>query len=131
VVSGFVAQAIEGRPLTVHGDGGQTRSPCFAEDTVRGILAIAESEYGMPINIGTTEEVTVLELARMIRDIAGSDSPIEFLPADEDDPRRRCPDLSRAKRQLGWEPRVPLVEGLRRTVTEARQRRLASGARLS
>jgi dTDP-glucose 4,6-dehydratase len=126
VVSGFIAQATQGRPLTIHGDGNQTRSPCFAEDTARGILAIAESDYGMPVNIGTTEELTVLELAYMVRDISGSDSPIEFLAADEDDPRRRCPDLSRAKRELGWEPRVPLAEGLRRTVAYALQQRGAS-----
>jgi dTDP-glucose 4,6-dehydratase len=128
VVSGFVEQAVSGRPLTIHGDGGQTRSPCFAEDTVRGILALAESDYRQPVNVGTTEEVTVLELAAMIRRIAGSDSPIEHLPADEDDPRRRRPDISRAKQELGWEPRVPLAEGLRLTVAEAVRRRGAASS---
>jgi nucleoside-diphosphate-sugar epimerase len=128
VVSGFVEQAVSGRPLTIHGEGSQTRSPCFAEDTVRGILALAESDYRQPVNVGTTEEVTVLELAAMIRRIAGSDSPIEHLPADEDDPRRRRPDISRAKQELGWEPRVPLAEGLRLTVAEAVRRRDAASS---
>ncbi|ASW57183.1 hypothetical protein CIK06_28125 [Plantactinospora sp. KBS50] len=123
VISGFVAQAVEGLPLLIHGDGTQTRSPCFVEDTARGILAIAASGYQLPVNIGNTEEISVLDLARTIREIAESSSPIRHVGADEDDPRQRCPDIGRAKRELGWEPRVPLAEGLRRTVEAKRLER--------
>lgn len=123
VISGFVAQAVAGLPLRIHGDGAQTRSPCFVEDTARGILAIAASDYQRPINIGNTEEVTIHDLALMIRKVAGSSSPIEYVAADEDDPRQRCPDITLAKQELGWEPQVPLTEGLRRTVDDAVQAR--------
>ncbi|MDR7274876.1 GDP-mannose 4,6-dehydratase [Catenuloplanes atrovinosus] len=123
VIAGFVAQALAGAPLTVHGDGAQTRSPCYAGDTVRGLLAIADSDYPLPVNLGNVHEVTVLELALLIRELAGSSSPIEHRPADADDPRQRRPDIGRAKRELGWEPLVGLEEGLRRTVEAARRER--------
>ena len=119
VISGFVAQAVDGLPLSIHGDGMQTRSPCYVEDTVRGILAIAESDFGLPVNLGNVQEVSILDLAVMIRDIAGSNSPLKYVEADADDPRQRRPDISRAKRELDWEPEVPLAEGLRRTVEAA------------
>ncbi|WP_328653255.1 GDP-mannose 4,6-dehydratase [Micromonospora sp. NBC_00330] len=119
VICGFVAQALDGVPLEIHGDGNQTRSPCYVEDTARGLLAIAESDYGLPVNIGNTQEVTIRDLAQMILDVTGSRSPLKFIEADFDDPRQRCPDISRAERELGWRPQVALEEGLRRTVAAA------------
>ncbi|BCJ61734.1 NAD-dependent epimerase/dehydratase family protein [Micromonospora endophytica] len=119
VISGFIAQALDGVPLEIHGDGNQTRSPCYVEDTARGLLAIAESDYGRPVNIGNIQEVTIRDLAQMILDATGSRSPLKFIEADMDDPRQRCPDISRAERELGWRPQVALEEGLRRTVAAA------------
>ncbi|WP_435821692.1 GDP-mannose 4,6-dehydratase [Micromonospora parva] len=119
VISGFIAQALDGVPLTIHGDGNQTRSPCYAEDTARGLLAIAESDYGQPVNIGNVHEVTIRDLAQMILEVTDSRSPLKFIEADEDDPRQRCPDITRAERELGWRPQVALKEGLRRTAAAA------------
>ncbi|MEU8252712.1 NAD-dependent epimerase/dehydratase family protein [Micromonospora inaquosa] len=119
VISGFIAQALDGVPLTIHGDGNQTRSPCYVEDTARGLLAIAESDYGRPVNIGNVHEVTIRDLAQLILEVTGSRSPLKFIEADADDPRQRCPDISRAERELGWRPQVALEEGLRRTVAAA------------
>ncbi|MEH0929651.1 GDP-mannose 4,6-dehydratase [Micromonospora sp. CPCC 205558] len=119
VICGFIAQALDGVPLTIHGDGNQTRSPCYVEDTARGLLAIAESDYGRPVNIGNVHEVTIRDLAQMILEVTGSRSPLKFIEADADDPRQRCPDISRAERELGWRPQVALEEGLRRTVAAA------------
>ena len=115
VVSSFLVSAALGRPLTVHGDGSQTRSLCFVEDTARGIVAFAESAEHGPINIGNDHEVTVLALAETVRRICGSDARIEFVAPAEDDPRVRCPDLTEARTRLGWQPVVGLEEGLRRT----------------
>ncbi|MFY1690314.1 GDP-mannose 4,6-dehydratase [Plantactinospora sp. WMMB782] len=125
VICGFVAQAVDGLPLEIHGDGSQTRSPCYAEDTARGILAIAESEYGRPVNIGNTQEISIKDLALLVCEVAGAPPALKYIEADADDPRQRCPDISRAKRELGWQPRVPLREGLRRTVEAARRERQA------
>lgn len=125
VISNFVHQALDGLPLLIHGDGTQTRSPCYGEDTAGGILAVAKSDYQRPVNIGNVEEVSVRDLALMIREVAGSRSPLKHIEADEDDPRQRCPDISLAKQLLGWEPRVPLAEGLRRTVDAALRERAA------
>lgn len=123
VIPNFIAQALDGLPLLVHGEGGQTRSPCYVEDTARGLLAIAGSEFGQPVNIGNVEEISIRDLALLIRDTAGSSSPLKHIEADADDPRQRRPDITRAKRELGWEPRISLAEGIRRTVTAARQER--------
>ncbi len=125
VISGFVAQALDGLPLEIHGDGSQTRSPCYGEDTARGILAIAHSDYGLPVNIGNTQEITIKDLALLVCEVAGCDAELKFIEADADDPKQRRPDISRAKRELGWQPRVPLREGLRRTVEAARRERTA------
>jgi dTDP-glucose 4,6-dehydratase len=115
-VPAFMCQALEGEPLTVAGDGGQTRSLCYVEDTVAGILALAASDEPGPVNIGSADEMSMLELASCIRDLAGSSSPIRFVDLPADDPQLRRPDTSRAEQLLGWRPEVPLDVGLKRTL---------------
>ncbi len=115
VVSNFLVQAIDGKPLTVYGDGKQTRSFCYVDDEVRGILALADSDVVEPVNIGNDAEYTMLELAQLVLDVTGSSSEIVFEPLPVDDPARRRPDLTRARELLGWEPTVDLREGLART----------------
>ena len=112
----FIRQALAGEPLTVAGDGNQTRSVCYVDDTVAGILTLAGSDFAGPVNIGGSQELTVLRLAETIRDLAGSASPVEFVPRPADDPSMRCPDTSLARRRLGWRPAVTLEAGLRRTI---------------
>ncbi|SEG65805.1 dTDP-glucose 4,6-dehydratase [Thermomonospora echinospora] len=112
----FIRQALAGEPLTVAGDGSQTRSICYVDDTVAGVLALARSDLAGPVNIGNAEETSVLELAETIRDLTGSHSPIEFVERPIDDPSVRCPDTTLAAERLGWRPRVPNTEGLRRTI---------------
>lgn len=116
VVSNFVYQALAGKPLTIFGDGSQTRSFCFIDDLVRGICALARSEVRGPINLGNPNETTVLELAHAVLEIAASASEIQLLPLPSDDPVRRRPDISRAKKELSWEPRISLTNGLQQTV---------------
>jgi dTDP-glucose 4,6-dehydratase len=115
-VPNFMAQAIRGEPLTVYGDGSQTRSLCYVSDLVRGVLADLERGDELPVNLGNPEEVTVLQLAQTIVRLAGSKSKIEFRELPVDDPKQRRPDISRARRLLGWEPKVALEEGLGRTL---------------
>jgi dTDP-glucose 4,6-dehydratase len=112
----FIRQALAGEPLTVTGDGNQTRSVCYVDDTVAGILTLAGSDFAGPVNVGGSQELTVLRLAETIRDLAGSTSPVEFVPRPADDPSVRCPDTSLARRRLGWRPAVTLEAGLRRTI---------------
>src|SRR5260370_5194555 len=116
VIPNFFGQALRGEPLTVYGDGSQTRSLCYVDDLVAGALAVREGPDAMPFNIGSQDEVTMLELAKLVRRMADSSSEIEFRPLPEDDPRQRRPDTTRAREILGWEPRTPLAEGLRRTL---------------
>ncbi len=116
VVSNFLVQAIEGRPLTVYGDGSQTRSLCFVADEVAGIVALLDSSLTGPVNIGNPTELTVLGLAHAVLALTGSSSTIVHEPLPTDDPTRRRPDITVARRELGWEPVVALEEGLRRTV---------------
>ncbi|MGH7775668.1 MAG: UDP-glucuronic acid decarboxylase family protein [Candidatus Dormibacterales bacterium] len=116
VVPNFMSQALKGEPLTVYGDGAQTRSLTYVDDLVDGILAAFERGDHGPYNLGNPVEATVLELARTIVALAGSSSSIEFRPLPEDDPRRRRPDIERARGMLGWEPRIGLREGLARTL---------------
>jgi dTDP-glucose 4,6-dehydratase len=117
VVSNFVVQALSGKPLTVYGDGMQTRSFTYVDDEIRGFLALLDSDYSSgPVNIGNPDEFTVGELARLVLEVTGSSSEVIFEPLPEDDPVQRCPDISLARRVLGWEPSVPLREGLERTV---------------
>ena len=115
-VPNFMAQAIRGEPLTVYGDGSQTRSLCYVSDLVSGVLAVLERGDEMPINLGNPHEVTVLELAETIIGLSGSSSRIEHRELPIDDPRQRQPDITRARTMLGWEPRVGLEEGLMKTL---------------
>jgi len=116
VVSALVTRALAGRPLPVFGTGGQTRTFCYVSDLVDGLVRLAESPYDGPVNLGSDDEMTVLELAREIIDLAGSSSRIEFGPRPVDDPTRRRPDLALAARVLGWRAKVGRAEGLRRTI---------------
>jgi dTDP-glucose 4,6-dehydratase len=115
VVSNFLTQALSGAPLTVYGDGSQTRSLCYVSDEVAGILALLDSSVTGPVNIGNPDEHTVLDLARIVLEVTGSDSAIVHAPLPVDDPTRRCPDITVARRDLGWEPAVDLHDGLART----------------
>ncbi|MGI5484297.1 UDP-glucuronic acid decarboxylase family protein [Streptomyces lavendofoliae] len=112
----FVRQALAGEPLTVTGDGLQTRSLCYIDDTVRGILAAAAHGLRGPVNIGNPTEITMLELARLVIELTGSGSEIRFIERPTDDPAVRCPDITLARDKLEWEPRVDAEEGLRRTI---------------
>src|SRR3954468_14018310 len=107
----FIRQALASEPLTVAGDGSQTRSVCYVDDTVAGIVALAASDFAGPVNIGGPEELTVLRLAETIRELAGSASPVEFIPRPVDDPAVRRPDTSLAQRRLGWRPATTLETG--------------------
>jgi dTDP-glucose 4,6-dehydratase len=115
VVSNFLTQALDGRALTVYGDGSQTRSLCFVSDEVAGILALLDSKVTGPVNIGNPDEHTVLDLARTVLEVTGSSSEIVHAPLPVDDPTRRRPDISVARRELAWEPVIDLEDGLRRT----------------
>jgi dTDP-glucose 4,6-dehydratase len=115
-VPAFVSQALAGEPMTVFGDGSQTRSLCYVDDLIDGIERLLQSDRIMPVNIGNPSELTVLELAQVIKELTGSSSEIVFEPLPVDDPRRRRPDITVAKTILGWEPRVDLREGLMRTI---------------
>ena len=115
-VPAFLGQALAGEPLTVFGDGSQTRSLCSVDDLVDGIDRLLASDHPLPVNIGNPDEITMLELARTVRDLCGSRSEIVFEPLPVDDPKRRRPDIGLARSLLGWEPRVPLEEGLTRTI---------------
>jgi nucleoside-diphosphate-sugar epimerase len=115
VVSNFLLQAMRGEPLTVYGDGSQTRSLCYVEDEVRGLIALFDSGLTGPVNIGNPDEYTMLELAGTVVDLLGSSSPIVHLPLPVDDPTRRRPDISVARAELGWEPTTSLRDGLART----------------
>ncbi|BBY07919.1 UDP-glucuronic acid decarboxylase family protein [Mycobacterium noviomagense] len=116
MVPTFCRQALQGEPITVAGSGHQTRSLCHVDDTVAALLALAASDITGPVNIGNPTELTVLRVAELIRAHAGSTSPIHYVPAAQDDPQRRCPDIRVAREQLGWEPKVGAEEGLAETV---------------
>ena len=116
VVPNYFTQALRGEPMTVFGDGGQTRSLCYVDDLVEGLLAVLEGPDSMPFNIGAPDEITMLELAQLIRKISCSQSEIVFRPLPQDDPKQRRPDITRAKEILGWQPRTTMEDGLRRTL---------------
>ncbi len=112
VVSSFVVQALRGEPLTIQGDGSQTRSFCFVEDQVRGLITLLDSDEPGPVNLGNPDEFSVLELAKLVLEMTGSTSGIEYRPLPADDPTQRQPDISLARDRLGWAPTVSLREGL-------------------
>jgi dTDP-glucose 4,6-dehydratase len=116
VVSNFIVQALNGEPLTVYGDGGQTRSFCYVDDLIEGIVGLFERGTPEPTNVGNPVEFTVMQLAEHVLRLTGSRSRIVREPLPEDDPKVRQPDISRARALLGWEPKVPLAEGLERTI---------------
>jgi dTDP-glucose 4,6-dehydratase len=116
VVPAFLDQALNGKPMTVFGTGSQTRSFCYVSDLVDGLYRLMQSEERYPVNLGNPREMTILEFAQHIREMTGAKSEIVFEPLPEDDPKQRRPDISKARAVLGWEPRVPLEQGLRETV---------------
>jgi UDP-glucuronate decarboxylase len=118
VVSNFIVQALSGKPLTVYGDGSQTRSFCFVDDLVNGLMSLmkAPDEIVGPINLGNPTELTIVQLAKMVIEIVGSKSIIEHRPLPQDDPMQRCPDISRAKDKLNWIPTIEVKEGLQKTI---------------
>jgi UDP-glucuronate decarboxylase len=122
VVSNFIVQALRGEPLTIYGDGSQTRSFCYVSDLIEGFLRLMKSDYVGPVNIGNPGEYTILELAQAVQTLINPDSEIKFEPLPSDDPRRRRPDITKAKTLLNWEPSVPLQEGLKLTVEDFRDR---------
>jgi dTDP-glucose 4,6-dehydratase len=115
----FLRQALQDRPITVFGKGEQTRSFCYVEDEIRGLIALAESGYHTPVNVGNPNEFTLLELAETVIEVTGSRSEIVFEALPTDDPQQRRPDIAVAKEILGWEPKIDLREGLRRTIERA------------
>ena len=116
VVSNFIVQALRGEPLTVYGDGSQTRSFCFVDDEIRGLVALLDSSLVGPVNVGNPDERSMLDLAHFVLAATGSTSEITFEPLPVDDPTRRCPDITVARRELGWEPRVSFQDGIARTI---------------
>jgi dTDP-glucose 4,6-dehydratase len=122
VVPNFIAQALRGEPITVYGDGSQTRSFCYVSDLVEGLVRLLHSEHPGPINCGNPMEVTILQFAERIKALTGSRSQIVFKPLPEDDPKVRQPDITRARTLLGWEPKVGLDDGLRHTIDYFRTR---------
>jgi len=125
VIPRFIEQALRNKPITIFGDGTQTRSFCYVTDQVEGLLKLAfiDEASGMVVNIGNDEEITILELARVIKELMHSESELEFHPLPQDDPPRRKPDLTKAKRILGWEPKVSLEEGLKETIKYFREKK--------
>ncbi|MGF1513247.1 MAG: UDP-glucuronic acid decarboxylase family protein [Elainellaceae cyanobacterium] len=122
VVSNFVVQALRGQPLTVYGDGSQTRSFCYVSDLVEGLMRLMNNDYIGPINLGNPNECTILELAQTIQDMVNPDAELQYKPLPQDDPRRRQPDITRAKEFLDWTPKVPLAKGLEYTISDFRSR---------
>jgi UDP-glucuronate decarboxylase len=122
VVSNFISQSLRGKPLTVYGDGSQTRSFCYVENLVDGLIKLMESDRTGPINLGNPEEYTILELAQKIRDRLNPNQEIVFKPLPQDDPRQRKPDITKAESWLNWQANIPLEEGLTRTIAEFKQR---------
>jgi len=123
----FLYQALRGEPITVYGDGKQTRSFCYVSDLIEGIYRLFESKEHEPTNIGNPQEITILEFAERVRTLVGSSAPIEFHSLPQDDPKQRCPDIAKARRILHWEPKVQLADGLRMTLDYFRERVKAGG----
>ncbi|EAW35398.1 UDP-glucuronic acid decarboxylase family protein [Lyngbya sp. PCC 8106] len=122
VVSNFVVQALQGIPLTVYGDGSQTRSFCYVSNLVDGLMRLMNGDYIGPVNLGNPSEYTILQLAQKIQQMVNSDAEIQYKPLPQDDPRQRQPDITKAKTYLNWEATVPLEEGLKLTISDFHQR---------
>ncbi|MGF1534918.1 MAG: UDP-glucuronic acid decarboxylase family protein [Elainellaceae cyanobacterium] len=122
VVSNFVVQALRGQPLTVYGDGSQTRSFCYVSDLVEGLMKLMNGDHIGPINLGNPDEYTILELAQAIQGMINPDAELQYKPLPQDDPRRRQPDITKARKFLNWSPTVPLAEGLKYTINDFRDR---------
>jgi UDP-glucuronate decarboxylase len=123
VVSNFIVQALKGKPLTLYGEGSQTRSFCYVDDLIEGLIRLMNTEdLHQPVNLGNPGEFTIKELASEVIIVCGSDSKFEYLPLPEDDPRQRQPDISRAQSLLGWNPTIALRQGLERTVDDFKNR---------
>src|SRR5581483_2866307 len=118
VVSNFIVQALKGEPITICGEGRQTRSFCYVDDLIEGLVALMATDAGFtgPVNIGNPGEFTIRELADLVLEITGSKSPLRYVPLPEDDPMQRRPDIALARKALGWEPKTALREGMRRTI---------------
>ncbi|AFZ52685.1 UDP-glucuronic acid decarboxylase family protein [Cyanobacterium aponinum] len=122
VVSNFIAQALRGIPLTVYGDGSQTRSFCYVSDLVEGLMRLMNNDYVGPVNLGNPGEYTILELAKTIQEMVNPEAELVYKPLPEDDPKQRQPDITKAKQYLDWQPTIPLRDGLRMTIEDFRQR---------
>ena len=122
VVSNFVSQALRGKPLTVYGQGSQTRSFCYVSDLVDGLMRLMNGDQIGPVNLGNPEEYTILELAQLIQQMIDPSLEIKFEPLPQDDPRRRRPDITRAREWLGWQPTIPVKDGIQRTIEDFRAR---------
>ena len=122
VVSNFVVQSLKGQPLTVYGQGSQTRSFCYVSDLVEGLMRLMNSDHTGPINLGNPDEYTILQLAQAVQKMVNPDAEIIFKPLPQDDPQRRRPNITKAKTLLGWEPTIPLQEGLKLTIEDFRSR---------
>lgn len=123
----FLYQALTGEPITVYGEGKQTRSFCYVSDLLDGIYRLLESNEHDPVNIGNPHEITILEFAERVRTLVGAKAPIVFRPLPQDDPKQRCPDITRARKILGWEPKINLEEGLRRTYDYFKEKIVGAG----
>ena len=121
VVSNFIVQALRGRPITIYGDGSQTRSFCYVSDLIEGIYRLFQSDYHDPVNVGNPSEFTVKQLAERVKELTGSKAPIIFEPLPDDDPKVRQPDIAQARTRLGWTPKVALQEGLSSTIEHFRK----------
>ncbi len=127
MVTNFIEQALSGEPLTIYGDGTQTRSFCWVDDEVRGFVALLHSSWIGPMNVGNPDEFTVLELADLVLELTGTTGPVVFEPRPVDDPVRRRPDITLATRELGWKPEVDLRSGIARLVDWYRAERIPAG----
>jgi dTDP-glucose 4,6-dehydratase len=126
VVPNFMMQALRGESLTVYGDGSQTRSFCYVDDLIEGILRLSRSSEHLPVNLGNPDEFTLIECAQVVLEVTGSKSPLRFEPLPEDDPVRRCPEIAKARSLLGWEPRIGLKDGLEKSLGYFRSKLAAS-----
>jgi len=116
VIPNFITQALTGKPITIYGDGNQTRSFCYISDLIEGIIKVLDCNYNLPINLGSPEEFTIRQLASIVKEMTKSNVEIIFKPPLPDDPKRRKPDITKAKKILNWEPSVKLEDGLKKTI---------------